>query len=87
MKTHSIEILLIVAALIAALVTIAAVDIKGDLAASNSVTAKPGIYPPPAIVAPEQFPWFKMPQLPEQSYQIRVPPFLIPAPYPGPESP
>lgn len=89
MKSQSIEILFVLIALLAAAVSIAAVDMNGDLSASNSVDAKPGSYPPPAVVAaPPQFPWWKMPLLPEQSYRIKVPPvFVLPDPYPAPERP
>jgi len=87
MKSQAIEVLFILIALFAAVVSVAAVDLQEDGIASNAPAAYPasypGIaYPPPldVIVAPTQFPWWNMPTLPPPARWERVPPvFRLPS--------
>ena len=85
MKKQFIEIVFVLAALFAAAVTIAAVAASDADSGSVPLGSRPGAYPPPVIVAaPDQFPWWRMPALPEQSNRTKVPPVLVISPYPGP---
>lgn len=92
MKVNKNELLFMVLAIIAFVVTLALFEEPSNASAANanrenSAVVNPAQYPKPHHTpeAPANFPWHRMPSLPEQSSQDQVPPpFEAPTQYPGP---
>lgn len=101
MRVNKNELLFMVLAVIAFVVTLALFEAPGTVSAAdankdNSALADPAHYPQPpkphhTPQAPANFPWNRMPLLPGQSSRNQVPPPFAapsptPTPYPGPSN-
>ncbi len=84
MKLSKFEILLVSLAVLSAMFTVAAAAINEDPAPIEGPSAYHGwypgpvAYPPPYLIAPEHFPWDRMPTLPPQAHIQQVPPPFYP---------
>lgn len=92
MRVNKNELLFMVLAVIALVVTLALFEEPSSVSAADqnkdrSALVNPAHYPEPHHTpqAPTNFPWHRMPSLPEQSSRNQVPPpFEAPTQYPAP---